>query len=182
MTTTITARGAKPAVTRPPARWTVVVAHAIPLLVLPSSIWRILLGSGVTMGVSRATLEAEDMPGWGTVGVIALSLLSEGVALLSFALVRGWGEVFPRWVPLLGGRPIPRSAVVLPATAGGLVLTGLWTFAIFGLADVELFHGAGWVLLLYACYTPLLLWGPLLLLLTGAYWARRSGRGGVRLP
>jgi len=179
--TTNTVPLAAPAVSRPPARWTVVVAHAIPLLVLPSSIWRILLGSGVAMGVSRASLEAEDMPGWGTVGVVLLSLASEGAALLSLGLVRPWGEVFPRWVPVLHGRTVPRLFVVLLASAGGLVLTALWAYAIFGLHEAELFQGAGWRLLLYVCYSPLLLWGPLLLVLTAAYWVRRSGRGDARL-
>jgi hypothetical protein len=49
---------------RPVARPYVVAAHAVSLLVLPSCVWRILLGAGVTLGFPRAALEASDMPGW----------------------------------------------------------------------------------------------------------------------
>ncbi len=35
--------------------------------------------------------------------VLTLSVLSEVIALLAIGLVRGWGEVVPRWIPFLGG-------------------------------------------------------------------------------
>ncbi|MCF2434810.1 hypothetical protein LV779_08895 [Streptomyces thinghirensis] len=36
--------------------------------------------------------------------------MSEALALLTLGLVRPWGEVVPRRVPLLGGRPVPVMA------------------------------------------------------------------------
>ncbi len=118
---------------RPVPRHVVIAAHLVALTVLPAGVWRIVLGSGVTMGFTRAALEADDMPGWGTVSVVFLSLLTEGLALLTLGLVRPWGEVVPGWVPRLRGRRIPPRAVVIPATIGGVLLTAIWGFAFAGL-------------------------------------------------
>ncbi|MGS2616486.1 hypothetical protein ACVCAH_18455 [Micromonospora sp. LZ34] len=43
--------------------------------------------------------------------------------LLPLALVHGWGQVWPRWVPLLAGRRVPRLLPLVPAAvfAVGLV-------------------------------------------------------------
>jgi hypothetical protein len=49
--------------------------------------------------------------------------LLAGMAL-PLSLVHRWGRVVPRWVPLLGGRPVPRLLVLLPAIliSGGLLV------------------------------------------------------------
>ena len=164
---------------RPVPRHVVIAAHLVALTVLPAGIWRVVLGSGVTMGFTRAALEADDMPGWGTVSVVFLSLLTEGLALLTLGLVRPWGEVVPGWVPRLRGRRIPPRAVVIPATIGGFLLTAIWGFAFAGLLGVhesavwDEISGNGWRALMIGCYVPALFWGPLLLWLTHAYWRRR---------
>lgn len=164
---------------RPVPRHVVIAAHLVALTVLPAGIWRVVLGSGVTMGFTRAALEADDMPGWGTVSVVFLSLLTEGLALLTLGLVRPWGEVVPGWVPRLRRRRIPPRAVVIPATIGGVLLTAIWGFAFAGLLGVHesaVWHeisGNGWRALMIGCYLPALFWGPLLLWLTHAYWRRR---------
>jgi hypothetical protein len=156
-------------------------AHAVPVTVLPAGIWRIVLGLGVPLGFSPVALEADGMPGWGTAWVIFLTLLTEALALLSLGLVRPWGEVVPHWVPGLAGRRIPRAAVVLTGSVGGILLTVVWAFAVLGLVPItgldRIDHftgGAGWRALLIACYAPALLWGPILLWLTYGYHRRRS--------
>lgn len=163
-----------------PAR-AVATAHAVPLTVLPAGLWRIVLGLGVPLGFSEAALEADRMPGVGTVWVVFLTLLTEALALLSLGLVRPWGEVVPGWVPSLGGRRIPPTAVVVPAVVGGVLLTVMWTFAVLGLLPVaglerveQFTGGAGWRTLLIGCYAPALLWGPLLLWLARGYHRRRA--------
>jgi hypothetical protein len=164
---------------RPVSRRAVIVAHLIPFTVLPSGIWRTVLGFGVTLGLSRASLEADHLPGRGTVMVISLTLLTEALALLSLGLVRPWGEVVPQWVPGVRGRRIPPAVAVVPATVGGVMVTLMWVYAVSGILPIEGLHrseeisGAGWSALLIACYAPALLWGPLLLWLTRDYYRRR---------
>ena len=164
-------------------RHVVIAAHLVALTVLPAGVWRIVLGSGVTMGFTRAALEADDMPGWGTVSVVFLSLLTEGLALLTLGLVRPWGEVVPGWVPRLRGRRIPPRAVVIPAAIGGALLTAIWGYAFAGLLGAresavwDEISGTGWRALMIGCYVPALFWGPLLLWLTHAYARRRRATG-----
>jgi hypothetical protein len=164
-------------------RVAVVAAHLIPLVLLPSGLWRIMLGCGASMGFSRATLEDQGFPGQGTVMVVLLTLLTEALALLSLGLVRPWGEVVPAWVPRLRGRRIPPGPVVAVAATGGLLLTAIWGFALRGVftGGLEEVHGRGWHALVVACYTPAILWGPLLLLVTDLYRRRRSRPTGPQL-
>jgi hypothetical protein len=165
-----------PDVGRPVPRQVAVAAHLTALTVLPSGVWRVVLGCGVTLGFARADLRADGMPGWGTVMVVGLTVLTEALALLTLGLVQPWGEVVPRWVPLLGGRRVPPAAAVVPATLGGVMLTFIWVFALMGVFTGRLdeMTGAGWRALMIACYLPALLWGPLLLWVTWHYHRRRS--------
>jgi hypothetical protein len=60
--------------------------------------------------------------------VILLSIASELLAFTAVGLVSTWGEVFPRWVPVLRGRRVPALGAVVPAALGAAVLTLLWTW------------------------------------------------------
>ncbi|MEU8611686.1 hypothetical protein AB0C29_27235 [Actinoplanes sp. NPDC048791] len=154
-----------------------ILAHLVPLTVLPSGVWRTVLGFGFGMGFSPTALEASDIPGWGSAWVFFLTVLTEALALLTIGLVRPWGEVVPAWVPRLGGRRIPPAAVVVPATVGGILLIVIWTFAVGRLfvAEVEGFTGGnGWWVLMVSCYLPALLWGPLLLSVTYLHYRART--------
>jgi len=176
MSTPLTTHVAREVEGRPVSRGANIIARVIPLTVLPAGVWRIVLGFGVPMGFTRTALERDDMPGWGTVSTIFLSVLTECLALLSLGLVRPWGEVVPRWVPGLAGRRIPPLAVVVPAAVGGVLLTVMWGWAVLGLVNGRVEHftgGVGWRALLLGCYLPTLLWGPLLLVLTFLYEGRR---------
>ncbi|GLZ77301.1 hypothetical protein Afil01_21080 [Actinorhabdospora filicis] len=158
---------AKPATARPVPRWANRLAHAVPFMVLPSGVWRILLVAGVPLLAGD-----EPMHWWEYFYIPTLSLVTEGLGLLTLGLVRPWGERVPRWVPWLRGRTIPRPVAVVPAVLGGIgVLVFCW-WALGGHGPG--FHGSAWQLgILYACYAPLLLWGPAVLVLTAAYWVRR---------
>ncbi|MFC6934496.1 hypothetical protein ACFQHO_31910 [Actinomadura yumaensis] len=84
--------------------WANRVAHLVPFTVLPSGVWRIALGLGVPVGFHGELADLYHAPDWRlTPYVFALSLLAEGCALLTLGLVRPWGEVFPRWLPFVGG-------------------------------------------------------------------------------
>ncbi|GAA2184706.1 hypothetical protein [Micromonospora lupini] len=54
-------------------------------------------------------------------------------ALLPLALVQHWGEVWPRWVPLLAGRTIPRRLLLVPGFGLG---AGIVAYFGMGLAQV----------------------------------------------
>ncbi|MFB7360698.1 hypothetical protein [Streptomyces hydrogenans] len=144
------------------------------LAVLPSSLWRLPSAFDHGIGIGERLY------------VVFLSVLSEAVAFTAFGLIARWGEVFPRWLPFARGRRVPTMAAVLPAAIGAALLTFLWT----GLALVTQIMGTtirgdalpvgfpgsagGWEeVWFHICYTPLILWGPLLAVLTVAYWKRR---------
>ncbi|RCV52112.1 hypothetical protein [Marinitenerispora sediminis] len=160
-------------------RWVRVLAHAAALTPLPSGLWRVAMGLGVPLGFApESVLHESNFPGWATWYVIGLSLFAEGLALLTLGLVQRWGEVAPRWIPWAGGRRIPVLAAVLPALAGAAALTVIAAVGASGwndpdnLAELEYpFGPAYWVQT--ACYAPLLAWGPLLAVVTIAYWHRR---------
>jgi hypothetical protein len=180
-----TATAHPPVTVAPVPRWVNAVAHVVPLVTLPSGLWRLALGVGVPVGFSGDLAEVYRAPGWDiTPYVIALSLGSEALALLTLGLVRPWGEVVPRWIPLVGGRPIPTLAAVVPAGLGAAAVTWIMMSAalrwgVFANGDPDAPHGiAGLVML--ASYAPLLAWGPLLAVVTVAYAVRRRAAVAVR--
>jgi D-alanyl-D-alanine dipeptidase len=68
-------------------------------------------------------------------GLDATALLAALGVLLLFALVRPWGRVFPRWVPLLRGRRVPRLVLLVPALLGTATLA---PYGVVGVADLTL--------------------------------------------
>ncbi|VXB00335.1 hypothetical protein [Aeromicrobium sp. 9AM] len=145
------------------------IAHLVPLLTLPSGLWRI----GLVVGLPLTNAEVGGF--WMRVYIVSLSLVSEGAALMTLGLVQPWGEVVPRWIPLIGRRPVRPLAAFVPAIAGATFLTALWTWVFWGMAGSEFydyFNGVQSVIVT-ACYLPLLLWGPLLTAVAVAYLRRR---------
>ncbi|TMR40349.1 hypothetical protein [Actinomadura geliboluensis] len=130
-----------------------------------------------------------DLPGWLPLEayVVVLSLVSELVAFTAVGLIARWGEVFPRWVPVLRGRRVPTMAAVIPASIGAAVLTVLWTVSVVNclvfqktiqgrpLPDGFPIHFHSWEGVLgVLAYAPLVAWGPLLAAVTVAYYRRRA--------
>lgn len=161
-------------------RWARRVAYTVPLVVLPSGIWRL----GVLFAPDKRGGSIAD---WAMNSyVVFLTLLSEVLAFTAIGLVARWGEVFPRWIPWLHGRRVPTAAAVVPATIGATVLTLVFTvIAVVTTATQSKTNGdplpadfpsraGGWeTVYFYATYVPLVLWGPMLGVLTYAYWRRR---------
>ncbi|MFP3991179.1 hypothetical protein U9R90_27655 [Streptomyces sp. E11-3] len=167
-------------------RWARIAAYTVPFTVLPSSLWRL----GIIFDEGAAS-RSGDLPSWLPIQayVVLLSVFSEVVAFAAIGLIAAWGEVFPRWVPVLRGRRVPTAAAVVPAAFGAVLLTALWTagfaahaagLTLTGEPTPSDFPSAvgGWeAAVFYASYLPLLLWGPLLGVVTVAY-ARRRRRAG----
>ena len=152
-------------------RWALWVAHAVPLCVLPSGLWRLAMSIGIPVGFSDAVLREDyDLPGWGAVYTIGLAVALECLALLTLGLVYPWGEVAPRWIPFIGGKSVPRMAAVIPAGIGAALITMI-TFSQLLMWDKV---DSTSLPLMGPSYAPILAWGPLLAVATVAYFIRRG--------
>lgn len=152
-------------------RWAVLAAHTVPLVTLPSGLWRIAQVAGLPVAEQLGRNGREAFV------AVSLTLMTEGLALLTVGLVRPWGEVAPRWLPLIGGRRVHPLAAVVPAMLGAAVLcTIVGWFACTQAAGLigRVTQTPAQQVLLVACYSPLLAWAPLLAATTLAYYRRRT--------
>jgi hypothetical protein len=150
-------------------RWAVGIAVAVPV---GYAITRLAWALGIPLGVSQAML---DELGDGVYAGAALATLAVGGAVLTLGLVQRWGEVFPRWMPLVRGRSVPVGLATIPArivavivTSAGLMFVRLGAGGYFG----DLFDSgnnlAAW---LPEMFWPL--WGVALAAASYAYEIRR---------
>ncbi|MFE6778358.1 hypothetical protein [Streptomyces sp. NPDC057702] len=153
-------------------------AHAAALTLVPSGLWRVGVALGMDSGFSEGPLGPGRFPSGVSLYLIGLSLCAEVLGLLTLGLVHRWGEEVPRWVPLLGGRRIPVLVAVVPAATGAALVTYItvagaleWNGPQAMGAPESPDGGHYWLMTL--CYLPLLAWGPLLALVTVAYYRRR---------
>jgi hypothetical protein len=166
----------------PPARWVRIAAHVAALTPLPSALWRISLVFGFSGGYTEQGLVDLNIAGWGWIYLVALSVITELAALLSLGLVQPWGEVAPRWIPLLGGRSIPKTPVIIAASAGAIVLMVLWTPLLFWWSIPHPDMTTMGMNVVGILYLPLVIWGPLLAALTVSYSMRRRAAGSQDRP
>ncbi|GGT86899.1 hypothetical protein [Streptomyces lateritius] len=154
-------------------RWARIAAVGAALTNVPSALWRVAIAVGVPVGLAQSEYDQMGAPGFGSLVLVGLSLVSEVFAFLTLGLVQSWGETWPRWVPYLRGRRVP---ILLGTGVAGL---GAVATSVFGAlfvytslnADME---GSAWgIWLLNVAYAPLLLWGPLLGAVTVHYYRRR---------
>ncbi|MFB9467004.1 hypothetical protein [Streptomyces cinereospinus] len=166
---------------RPVPRWAMRLAYALPLLLLPSCLWRLPFALHFEMG----QIHDLDMPPyWVSIPyVLGLSVLSEAISILTIGLVRGWGEVAPTWIPIIGGRRIRPMAAAAPAVLGGLILTLLFTdvpigdgrrLTLYGIVDTVGYTNDAWQALATVCIAPIAAWGPITIALGIAYYRRRN--------
>ncbi len=104
---------------------------------------------------------------------LALGAAALGGAVLTIGLIRPWGEIWPSWVPVVRGRPVPR---LLPVVAGGLVAVVLLAAspAMVAMGVSGLFSG-DWVGASFLVVFPTLPWGLALAAAVAAYAWRRRG-------
>jgi hypothetical protein len=165
-------------------RWAILAAYAAALTTLPSTVWRIV---GFVFDAPLVERTTVPRPVHGPVlfdgvwYILTLSVVSEVLAFLALGLVCEWGEVWPRWIPGLGGRRIPVPAVVVPAGIGAVALL-IFPYALAMIASGRMIDGTpaapitqGWqTTVFWIAYLPLVAWGPLLAILTVHYHRRRS--------
>jgi hypothetical protein len=158
--------------------WATRLAHAIPLLALPSGLWRWAVAFGFPMGMLTSSGKLDVLRGWPAIYVAVISLLTEVVALTAFGLVQPLGHEVPRWVPFVGGRGVRRKVVLRVATMGSLALMMIWTvgfWQVWTTGRPGPMASPFWAAVFTICYAPLNLWGPALLALTWAYRRRTDG-------
>ena len=152
-------------------RWAVPVTVLAAACGLPYFLVRLTWLTGSPVGVDAAELETS--PGIQVMGFM-LGLMGLVAATLTIGLLLPWGRVFPRWIPVVGGRDVP---VLFPTLAAGLVGA---VMAVAGRAMVQsLIHDRANgedVQALYLVLIPLPVWGPALMLAAGAYYLRFRGR------
>ncbi|MFD2764226.1 hypothetical protein [Micromonospora eburnea] len=149
-------------------RWAAWSAAAIPLVYAATRFAWVL---GIPLGLSREFLTEMHDNGlvWAGAGLGAFATVG---AVLTIGLVRRWGEVFPRWLPRLGGRRVPPLLAVVPGT---LVAIAVTAGSLGELANSDFWQMAGGF---SSANAPMLLWplwGPALGAATLAYHLRRRG-------
>jgi hypothetical protein len=167
-------------------RWARLAAYAIPFALLPSSLWRIVAYTFHAPIADGPTHAPSGLPGIPLeLYVVLLSVVTEVAAFTGVGLIARWGEVIPRWVPVLGGRSVPARAAAIAGALGAAVLIVLWTWVAVHFALGQRIDGSprsalaplnfhDWRgMLAAAAYAPLVLWGPLLAAVTISYHRRR---------
>lgn len=144
--------------------WATIVAVLCPM---PYALLRMTWLLPNPIGFDADDLNAE--PGIKLFG-LGLGLIALTAGIVTLGLVRPWGEVWPRWIPFVAGRPVPIKAAVIPGTAAAtLLLVGspsliglLWTPAHSTIENIA-----------YVLILPFPLWGVAVGLATAAYYYRR---------
>lgn len=153
-------------------RWVEVAAWGTFIATVPSAVWRVLMILGLMPGTNALRqFELAGDASLGYVYVFSLSIVQLVTGFLTAGLVRPWGE-------RLFGHRVPLIPVLIVAVLGGLAV--VWLFDISMVSqilaghrpDAGLLSGAP-LAIMVACYVPILLWGPLELVSTAAYWNRR---------
>ncbi|MFI5485703.1 hypothetical protein [Micromonospora echinaurantiaca] len=148
-------------------RWAAGIAAAIPFAY---ALTRIAWAAGIPLGISREFLTEMQGNGmvWAGFGLGAFATVG---AVLTLGLVQRWGERFPGWVPVLGGRPVPVKLAVVPATLVAVAVTAA-TLGLVANPDFWALTGDEFSL----ASAPMLLWpawGPALGAAAYAYHLRR---------
>ncbi|MFC7621851.1 hypothetical protein [Microlunatus sp. GCM10028923] len=141
--------------------------------------WLAVAGFAARFAVELPDLLAEGVSGPGGLGFqLFVGLLVLAGTVLPLALIRPWGRSWPRWVPGLAGRRVPRLLVLVP----GLLL-GAGLSAYFGVGGIgALLTGgtpaepAAWLMI-----TGYTVWG-LGLLAASAGYARLTDPVAARCP
>jgi hypothetical protein len=130
---------------------------------------------GIPLGIDERLLASATARSGGIIGAaFGLGTVALCGAVLTLGLVQRWGEVFPHWLPRIGGTRVPLALVIVPAGLMSVIITGAGlTFVRLTLTDVFRLD-ADW-----AMSGPMLLWpawGVALAAATVAYYYRtRSG-------
>ncbi|NDL57851.1 hypothetical protein [Phytoactinopolyspora mesophila] len=130
--------------------------------------------AGVPLGIDSEHFDEATATGDLTSGAWLGSFALVG-SLLTLGLVQKWGEIFPRWMPVLRGRRVPLKLAVIPASGvSALTVSAGLSLAKIGLdADRAALSLDNWAAVGPALFWPL--WGVALAVATYCYYIRRRG-------
>jgi hypothetical protein len=149
----------------------VAVAVAVPT---GYAVTRLAWALGIPLGVSAQFL-AEIQPI--VLNGLALAVLALGGAVLTVGLVRPWGEVWPRWLPVLGARPVPvRFPVTFALGVSVLVMVAGLFFVRAVLTGTGLVGAPSGADHQLAAWLPEMFWPLWSLALAGATFGYRERR------
>jgi hypothetical protein len=100
---------------------------AVPALgwTVPHGLWVL----GVPFGISTDEI-LRALRDIGPAFAVAITIVPALGSLLTLGLAQRWGQVFPRWIPYLGGGPVPRLLALVPA---GVVAVALTSYGLIGI-------------------------------------------------
>ena len=101
-------------------RWPTYFAVIIPVLY---AVTRWAWALGLLLGISEEFLREGQEVGLWWAGAALATPLAVGGAIRTRGLVRRWGEVFPCWIPFLGGKRGPITLAVVPASLVAVLVT-----------------------------------------------------------
>jgi len=156
-------------------KWAVAVAVIIPLLYAATR-WAWALG--IPLGISQEFFREGQAVGlwWAGAALATVAIIG---ALLTLGLVQQWGEIFPRWIPILAGRRVPPGLAIVPTLLVAILVTtaGLMFVRLTLLGAISesftFINEEDWAALAPELLWPF--WGVALAAATLAYYYRRRG-------
>lgn len=154
-------------------RWGRVVTIAAALCPVPYGLLRLtwvtpwVLGGGPELEdfvITHSLTVADRLRGFLFAPAVAVGVV------LTLGLISRWGEVFPRWYPLVGGRAVPVKLAVIPGTLVAAVITFAAPSSFLDLIE----GGEPLEFAVNFFFFPFPIWGPLLGAAVFAYWLRRA--------
>lgn len=163
---------------RPPRllRWGRAVTVVAALGAVPYGLLRLTWLTPWPMGGGHGELFVDELDATTRITGALFVLPCAASVLLVLGLICRWGEVFPAWLPIVGGSRVPVRPVV---AVGGAVAAAI-TVSAPGMFAMPFLHGDSAVTaVLWQLVFPFALWGPALAAAVFAYWLRRTAPGGT---
>lgn len=158
------------------ARWGRIAVYVSMVAPIIYAVTRYAWALGIPLGMTEAYLHQGQEKGLWVSGLFLATFGLVG-ALLSLGLVQRWGEVFPRWMPGLGGRQVPIALAVVPASivsvlliVGGIAIAGGYAALAAGATATEQS-----ILIVVGPTLLFPVWGAALAVGTLGYYYRRRG-------
>jgi hypothetical protein len=130
---------------------------------------------GIPLGIDVRVLDKAQAAYGGAWAGAVLGTVAICGAALTLGLIEPWGERFPAWLPLVGGRPVPPAIAIVPASLVSVLVTSaglmFWRQTLLGAGSFTL-SGTNWAALAPELLWPV--WGFALGAATLAYYFRRT--------